>query len=90
MNDLPDRELTPTELRQLIESNARSIQANSAAIAETRETLEQGFVAVQRDLSRLANLMEQYFTYQSSTNQSHTGGLEDHEQRISRLEGGQS
>lgn len=30
---LPDRELTPTELRQLIESNARAVMANSGAIA---------------------------------------------------------
>jgi hypothetical protein len=32
-NGLPNRELTPTELRQLIESNARAITANSDAIA---------------------------------------------------------
>jgi hypothetical protein len=34
MNDLPDRELTPLELRELIESNAKAIQANREANAE--------------------------------------------------------
>jgi hypothetical protein len=38
-NGLPDRELTPTELRQLIESNARAIAANTAGNAELRESI---------------------------------------------------
>jgi hypothetical protein len=39
MNDLPDRELTPSELKQLIEYNARAIQANRAANAEVLKSL---------------------------------------------------
>jgi len=81
MNNLPDRGLTPSELRQLIESNARAIQANSAAISETRQTLAEGFTAVQSDISQLAQLMQKFFQSQSGTNGILSGALEDQEAR---------
>jgi hypothetical protein len=61
VHDLPDRELTPSELKQLIESNARAIQANSIAISELRTVMIQGFAAVSEDLQRLSRLNENLF-----------------------------
>ena len=82
--------LSPQELRQLVESNARSIQAVAEEVRETNRSIDRLAQASNTDIMRLANLMEQFFTYQAGTNQSHTEGLEEHEQRISSLEGGQS
>jgi hypothetical protein len=79
MSELPDRELTPTELRRLIESNARSIQTNS-------DQIRQGFVAVADDLSRLARLMEGFFQGQAGMNGIVNDTLAGHETRIQQLE----
>jgi hypothetical protein len=86
MNDFPDRELTPTELKQLIESNARAIQANSAANVELRTVMYEGFAAVQRDLQNLARLTENLFQGQGGTNVIFHDALEGHETRIQQLE----
>lgn len=45
-NPTPDRDLTPSELRQLIASNAKAVQANSSAIAETREIVDSNARAI--------------------------------------------
>lgn len=76
---LPDRELTPTELRQLIESNSRSILAVTNAIAETNqaiantarnldrleETSNSSFERLEHHLARLELTLDRYFHYQS-------------------------
>jgi hypothetical protein len=41
MTNPPDRDLTPSELRQLIASNAKAIAANSDAIGDMREGISE-------------------------------------------------
>jgi ABC-type transporter Mla subunit MlaD len=53
---LPDRELTPTELRQLCESNSRAIMALADRTAETNrnlDRLEQAISETNRNIGRL-------------------------------------
>jgi hypothetical protein len=74
-SNLPDRDLTPTELRQLVESNARAIAANSDQMAQT-----------QRDIQQLARIMQEFFRHQGFTNASMQDGLEQHQQRLDRID----
>jgi hypothetical protein len=63
-SNLPDRDLTPTELRQLVESNARAIAANSDQMAQT-----------QRDIQQLARIMQEFFRHQGFTHANMQDGL---------------
>jgi ABC-type transporter Mla subunit MlaD len=92
-----EEELSPRELRQLIASNARAIEAlgqrveqiNEALgqrIDQTNETIDRLAQATNADITRLAQLMEQFFHYQGSTNVFMQGALERHEERLHRLE----
>jgi methyl-accepting chemotaxis protein len=94
---LPDRELTPNELRQLVESNARAIASNSDLIAQnnqetnakinqTNETINQLAQATARDVQNLARFMEEFFRHQGFTNQVMQDGLENHQERLDRID----
>ncbi len=97
MNSEP---LSNEELRQLIESNARAVLANSDAIAElrtriqeTRDVMEQGFVTVSVEmatlaasLDRLTRLSENFFLGQGRHNRITNEVMENHETRITQLE----
>ncbi|MBD3886594.1 hypothetical protein IFO70_33530 [Phormidium tenue FACHB-886] len=74
------------ETRQIADSNARAIESNSSALAETRETLREGFQATQRDIQSLGQFMERFFSAQAQTNQVMQEGLEEHQQRLERID----
>ncbi|MBD3886391.1 hypothetical protein IFO70_32410 [Phormidium tenue FACHB-886] len=67
------------ETRQIADSNARAIESNSSAIA-------QGFQATQRDIQSLSQFMERFFSAQAQTNQVMQEGLEEHQQRLDRID----
>jgi hypothetical protein len=81
-SDLPDRDLTPTELRQLVESNARAIAANSDQIAANSTQMAQ----TQQDIQQLARIMQEFFRHQGLTNANMQDGLEQHQQRLDRID----
>jgi hypothetical protein len=87
---LPDRDLTPNELRQLIESNARAIAATSDLIAqntlETNQTINQLAQATASDIQQLANFMQEFFRHQGFTNRYMQDGLEEHQVRLDRID----
>jgi hypothetical protein len=56
-SNLPDRDLTATELRQLVESNARAIEANGVQIAVNRTQIAQ----TQQDIQQLSRIMQDGF-----------------------------
>lgn len=73
MTQQPD--ITPAQLLRLIASNAKAIEANSAAIselrqsiAETREVISEGFNAAARDIQQLAEYIHEGFRLQGQTN----------------------
>lgn len=77
-------ELTPRELRLLIQSNARAIEANSASNQANSEAI----AALTQTMGRLAETMSEFLNRQSRINRIVDDSLEDHEERISRMEGG--
>jgi hypothetical protein len=87
---LPERDLTPNELRQLIESNARAIAATSDLIAqntlETNQTINQLAQATASDIQQLASFMQEFFRHQGFTNRHMQDGLEEHQVRLDRID----
>lgn len=55
-------------LRQIVESNSRAIEANSASISSSREIVMEGFNAAARDIQRLAEFILEGFRLQGQTN----------------------
>jgi len=84
-----DPELTPSELMMLIASNAKAIEANSAAISElrqsiadTRELVFEGFSAAARDIQQLAEFIHEGFRLQGQTNHNLLDRVDTLERRV--------